>query len=132
MPTEREKLEQELLEQAQKAIKKMLDELPEATDITLSDMEEATGVMGRSIMNQSLQKLAQEKQVVPSKELNCPACGEKMYRRGKRKKRVETLRGEIEIERQYLVCPKCGETYFPPRWRVFNKCATRGNSFDKE
>ena len=66
MPTEREKLEQELLEQAQKAIKKMLDELPEATDITLSDMEEATGVMGRSIMNQSLQKLAQEKQVVPS------------------------------------------------------------------
>jgi YgiT-type zinc finger domain-containing protein len=115
MPTEREKLEQELLEQAQKAIKKMLDELPKATDITLSDMEEATGVMGRSIMNQSLQKLAQEKQVVPTKGVKCKTCGEKMYRRGKRKKRVETVRGEIEIERQYLVCSKCGETYFPPR-----------------
>ena len=61
MATDRAKLEQELLGQAQKAIKKMLDELPEARDITLSDMEEATGVMGHGIMNQSLQKLAQEK-----------------------------------------------------------------------
>lgn len=115
MPTEREKLEQILLEQAQKAIKKMLDALPESDDITLSDMEQATGVMGHSIMNQSLQKLAQEKQPDQVDPIDCQACGEKLYRRGKRKKRVETLRGEIEIERQYLVCPKCGETFFPPR-----------------
>jgi len=114
MATDGEKLERELLEHAQKAIKKMLDELPEANDITLSDMEQATGVMGKMIMHQSLQKLAQEKQVVPPKAMNCKGCGEKMYRRGKRKKRVETLRGEIEIERQYLVCSKCGAGYFPP------------------
>lgn len=114
MATAREKLEQELLGQAQKAIKKMLDELPEARDITLSDMEEATGVMGHSIMNQSLQKLAQEKQPEQAEAVHCKACAEKLYRRGKRKKRVETLRGEIEIERQYLVCPNCGASYFPP------------------
>lgn len=115
MPTDRKKLEQELLEQAQKAIKKMLDELPQARDITLSDMEQATGVMGHSIMKQSLQKLAQEKQPEPVEPVHCKGCGEKLYRRGKRKKRVETLRGEIEIERQYLVCPNCGASYFPPR-----------------
>ncbi|MCI0553881.1 MAG: hypothetical protein L0287_23270 [Anaerolineae bacterium] len=114
MPRDREKLEQELLEQAQKAIKKMLDELPETGEITLSDLEEATGVMGRSIMNQSLQKLAQEKQPEQAEEIQCKACGEKLYRRGKRKKRVETLRGEIEIERQYLVCSNCSASYFPP------------------
>ena len=90
MPTDREKLEQELLEQAQKAIKKRLDELPETRDITLSDMEEARGIMGRSLMNKSLQKLAQEKQAEPSEPVRCQACGEQMYRRGKRKKRVET------------------------------------------
>lgn len=115
MPTDREELEQDLLEQAQKGIKKMLDELPEVGDITLSDMEQATGVMGHSIMKQSLQKLAQGKQPEQIDPIHCQACGKKMYRRGKRKKRVETLRGEIEIERQYYVCPKCGETYFPPR-----------------
>ena len=114
MATDRAKLEQELLGQAQKAIKKMLDELPEARDITLSDMEEATGVMGRRIMNQSLQKLAQEKQPEQAAAVHCKACAAKLYRRGKRKKRVETLRGEIEIERQYLVCPNCGAGYFPP------------------
>ncbi len=118
MPTNRAELEQELLEQAQQAIKQMLDELPEASEITLSDMEQATGVMGKAIMNQSLQRLAHENQAVPSNEANCKACGTKMYRRGKRKKRVETLRGEIEIERQYLVCPECGESHFPPRSAV--------------
>lgn len=115
MATKREKLEQELVEQAQKAIKKMLDELPESQDITLSDMEAATGVMGRSLMQKSLQKLVQEKQAEQAKVVHCQACGEKMHRRGKRKKRVESLRGEIEIERLYLVCPTCSETYFPPR-----------------
>lgn len=115
MSTKREKLEQELLEQAQEAIKKMLDELPEDSDISLSDMEHATGVMGRRIMNQSLQKLAQEKQKEANETVDCLACGEKMHSRGKRKKRVETLREEIEIERSYLVCSNCGETYFPPR-----------------
>jgi hypothetical protein len=115
MPIKREELEQELLQEAQKAIKKMLDELPETHDITLSDMEEATGVMGQSIMKNSLQKLAQEKQPERVKSVTCQACSTKMYRRGKRKKRVETLRGEIEIERQYLVCPKCGAGHFPPR-----------------
>jgi uncharacterized protein with PIN domain len=110
MATDREKLEQELLE---KAIKKMLDELPEVDDITLSDLEEATGVMGHSIMKQSLQKLAQEKQPEQVEAVYCKSCGEKLYRRGRRKKRVETLRGEIEIERQYLVCQNCGASYFP-------------------
>lgn len=115
MPITREKLEQELVEQAQQVIKKMLHDLPEAHEITLSDMEQATGVMGKTIMNQSLQKLAQVNQAPPPQEVNCKACGSKMYRRGKRKKRIETLRGEIEIERQYLVCPDCGESSFPPR-----------------
>ena len=115
MSTNRKKIEQELLEQAEKAIKKMLDERPEDRDISLSDMEQATGVMGRQLMNQSLQKLAQEKQAGANEPVECPACGEKMHRRGKRKKRVETLCGEIEIDRLYLVCPACGETYFPPR-----------------
>lgn len=115
MPTKREELEQELVEQAQKAIKKMLDELPADNEISLGDMEQATGVMGRSIMNQSLQKLVQEKQAEGKAVVHCLACGEKMHSRGKRKKRVETLRGEIEIERAYFVCSHCGQTSFPPR-----------------
>jgi hypothetical protein len=114
MPNKREALEQELLEQAQAAIRKLLDELPEASEITLSDMEKATGEMGQTITQQTLQRLVESWQQPLSDTVACPSCGERMYRRGKRKRRVVTIRGEVAIERQYYVCPHCGAKRFPP------------------
>lgn len=114
MALEREDLEKQLLEQAQQAIRKMLDELPEASEITLSDMEIATGGMGQTIMQQTLQALVEAKQQPLADEVRCQVCHKRLSRRGKRKKRLVTTRGEIEIERQYYVCPSCGVSYFPP------------------
>lgn len=46
----------------------------------------------------------------------CPQCGEKLQKKGKKKRRLETQEGEtIELEREYGVCPKCGQGLFPPR-----------------
>lgn len=101
MPTEREELEQQLLEQAQQAIRKLLDALPESDEITLSDMEKATGVMGQAIMQQSLQRLVEVKQQARTNEVRCQHCQTRMSRRGKRHKRIVTVRGEIEIERPF-------------------------------
>ena len=114
MPTDQEKLKQELLEQAEKAIEKMLHELPEAEEITLGDMEQVTGDMGQAIMQQTLQSLVKVKQGGQPAEVLCEQCRVRMSRRGKRKRRVVTLRGEVEIERQYYVCPSCGAGRFPP------------------
>lgn len=114
MPTEREELEQQLLEQAQQAIRKLLDEWPAASEITLSDREKATGVMGQVIMQQSLQLLVKTKQQPTAHEVRCDPCNARMSRRGKRKKQIVTVRGEVEVERPYYVCPKCGATRFPP------------------
>jgi hypothetical protein len=114
MPTEREELEQKLVEQAQQAIRKLLDELPESRAITLSDMEKATGVMGQAIMQQTLQRLV-ERQLHPTdQEIQCESCHTPMSRRGKRRKRVVTTRGEVEVDRPYYVCPTCGVGRFPP------------------
>ena len=110
MPTNREKLEQELLEQAQKAIQKLLDELPEASEITLSDMEKATGNMGQAIM----QRLVEVKQQPLPNQVICERCQKRMSRRGKRQKRVVTVRGEVAVERPYYVCPNCAAGSFPP------------------
>jgi len=115
MASKREELEQRLLEQAQQAIRKLLDELPEVTDLTLSDMEKATGVMGQAIMQASLQHLIETHQAPSPAELQCRHCRKRLSRRGKRKKRVVTLRGEVEVERVYYVCPQCGAGCFPPR-----------------
>ena len=44
----------------------------------------------------------------------CPDCGGKLRHKGKKLKRVVTVRGEVEVERDYYHCAQCGTGYFPP------------------
>jgi ribosomal protein S27AE len=51
--------------------------------------------------------------------LKCGECGVKLHKRGKQKRRVLTEQGEnLELEREYLVCPNCGVGLFPPRCEI--------------
>jgi len=44
----------------------------------------------------------------------CKKCGAELQKRGKQKRRMQTWGGkEVELERDYGVCPKCGEVFFP-------------------
>lgn len=113
MPSEREELEKQLRAKAEEAIRKLLEKLPNKSELTMTDMENLVGEMGQDVMQGAIQKIAQTEQVEPS-EMICEACHVRMQKRGKRKKRVVTKRGEIELERQYYVCPQCGEGVFPP------------------
>lgn len=45
----------------------------------------------------------------------CPKCGEKLERKGKKKRKLVTQGGrEVELVREYGVCRKCGQGIFPP------------------
>jgi predicted RNA-binding Zn-ribbon protein involved in translation (DUF1610 family) len=45
----------------------------------------------------------------------CPKCGEKLEKKGKKKRKLATQGGrEVELIREYGVCPKCGQGIFPP------------------
>ena len=45
----------------------------------------------------------------------CPSCGSEMESRGKRTRTLVTQHDqEVELERSYQVCPKCGFGIFPP------------------
>ena len=45
----------------------------------------------------------------------CPVCGEQMQKGGRRKRKLKSYGGEaLELEREYLYCPRCGEGFFPP------------------
>jgi YgiT-type zinc finger domain-containing protein len=59
-----------------------------------------------------LQELVNEAQATEGRV--CPTCAGKLRHKGKRKRRVVTVRGEIEVERDYYVCTTCGTGYFPP------------------
>jgi YgiT-type zinc finger domain-containing protein len=45
----------------------------------------------------------------------CPNCGEELEKKGKKKRKLATQGGrEVELIREYGVCPKCGQGIFPP------------------
>ena len=113
MSENREVLEKQLRAKAGEAIRTMLEALPNKADLTMDDMERLIGEMGRGIMRETIQGVSQHEQVEPC-QVRCEACRVQMHKRGKRRKRVVTKRGEIELERQYYVCPQCGDGVFPP------------------
>lgn len=114
MRHEREELEKLLRAKAEEAIRQLLEKLPNKSELTMTDIENLVGEMGHEVTQSATQAIAQCEQAEPS-EMICEACQVRMRKRGKRKKRVVTKRGEIELERQYYVCPQCGEGIFPPR-----------------
>lgn len=45
----------------------------------------------------------------------CSRCGAKLEKKGKKKRKLQTRGGrEVELEREYAVCPQCGQGIFPP------------------
>jgi len=47
--------------------------------------------------------------------VQCPDCGAKLVKNGKKKRVLLTRDGrEIELDREYAVCPACGQGIFPP------------------
>ena len=50
-----------------------------------------------------------------SQAVHCPECGATLERKGKKKRKLLTRGGqEVELEREYGVCPACGQGIFPP------------------
>jgi YgiT-type zinc finger domain-containing protein len=47
--------------------------------------------------------------------VQCPECGAKLVKKGKKKRSLLTRDGrEVELDREYAVCPSCGQGIFPP------------------
>jgi hypothetical protein len=45
----------------------------------------------------------------------CQQCGVALEKKGKKKRKLDTRGGrEVALEREYGVCPKCGQGIFPP------------------
>lgn len=114
MPNNRDELEKQLRAKAEESIRKLLDNLPDKSELTMTDIENLVGEMGHEVTQGATEAIAQHEQAEPC-ELICEGCRVRMQKRGKRKKQVVTKRGEIELDRQYYVCPQCGVGVFPPR-----------------
>jgi hypothetical protein len=107
-------LKARLLVEAEAAIEKMLAEAVPAGQESLADIERSARTAGQRFE----QAIAAELAGAGAAELpawpNCPHCGQKMKNKGKRKRRVVTESGDVEVERAYYHCTACGQGIFPP------------------
>ena len=45
----------------------------------------------------------------------CPECGAELQAKGKKERKLQTRGGrEVKLEREYGICPQCGQGIFPP------------------
>lgn len=116
MPSEQDELKAlkaRLLQEAETVIEAMLAGKRPAGQNSLRDLERIVVRGGQSFEERVLQALVDEESEVEGQPV-CEECGVGMRSRGKRERAVVTEGGEVQVERRYYVCPKCGRKTFPP------------------
>jgi hypothetical protein len=99
---------------AKTAIAKVLSERKLPAEASLAGIEQAALAAGAEIQQAIAAELAQESAAALPPWPDCPACGQKMKTKGKRRRRIVTEAGEVEVERLYYHCAACGQGFFPP------------------
>jgi uncharacterized protein with PIN domain len=102
---------------AAKVIEEVAEWRESHAEASFVEIEEAIDQRLAKLRSQMLKDSSQEQVIKEAGDSpNCAECGVRLQKRGKRSRRVLTERNEnLELERDYLVCPKCGVGFFPPR-----------------
>ena len=81
----------------------------------LTQIEEIALIL-RKEFGQEIAQVAIESQAsrTPAPGPKCAGCGNEMRYKGKKRIRVESRTGTLDVERGYYYCPKCKERLFPP------------------
>jgi hypothetical protein len=107
-------LEARLRAATEAALAKVLAERPLPAQATLAEIERVARSAGQEIEQAIANTLAQESAAELVAWPHCPHCGRKLKHKGKRRRRIVTEAGEIEVERVYYHCAVCGVGLFPP------------------
>ena len=83
---------------------------------TLTDIEEAVEAELAQLRKRLVEEMVREKEAASQEEPDCPQCGERMVKNGRRQRKLKGKEGQtIALERQQWRCLACGATLFPPR-----------------
>jgi len=107
-------LKARLIADAEAAIGKALAERTAPAKATLADIERAARNAGQQIGLAIATALAQEGAAELAARPSCPQCQAPMKYKGKRRRRIVTEAGEVDVERAYYHCAECGQGIFPP------------------
>ena len=107
-------LKDELMEEVEAIIEKLLAEKGTEEEITLSDIERAVMAAGQQIQARLTARLVKANEHNGQKPSACPNCGGKLRHKGYRRKEVVTRTGEVSVKRAYYYCEECRKGIFPP------------------
>ena len=119
-----EKLKREFMEQARSVFERVMAE--DGASLSLSEIEEKVENLRFELTSKLVEsklKLAVREGQGPAGK--CEGCGREMRDKGKKKRRVITSQGEIEIERTYTHCFHCGQGLFPLGSTIGDQSSTR-------
>ena len=97
---------------ANEAIEKLLAQKGGRQDLSMEEMEDLVGEFELEVRQSLMQEIIADTQETQAGL--CERCGGKLRYKGKKPKRVVTLRGEVTVKRDYYQCATCGSGYFPP------------------
>lgn len=116
MKKSREEVEQEIRVKAEKLIAETLANLDQIGKPTLTDIEGEILKMRQALSEEMARLIIQaQEDVHPEGGVVCHQCGQRMQDKGEKEKTVDSLIGQVHLERSYYYCPTCREGLFPPR-----------------
>ena len=113
-----EDLEKRWQQKSQEAFQTIAQWRQDHPKATMAEIETLIDEQLDQVRARIIEEVAQAQMSAPavSEEAECPQCGEKMHHRGTRARRLQTRgRQEVTLTRDYLSCPACGYSFFPPR-----------------
>lgn len=112
MPLSKDELKAKLLKAYEAQLDQQLATLNEK--LSLTEIEDVALELRGQVSEDVTQALVsqQGQQVVPDEY--CPTCGGRMRNKGRKRRRVVTRSGEVEVERTYYYCEPCQTGHFPP------------------
>ena len=113
MPPSEDEIKAQLMAQAEAAIEKLLAQRKQQGAPNLSDIEEMALEFRQEIGEKVTQVLADNAQDERAVGPRCPTCRQEMHNKGRKRRRVVTRSGEIDIERTYFYCEHCKQGFFP-------------------
>jgi transposase-like protein len=82
---------------------------------TLTEIEEAVEAELAQLRKRLVEEMVQEEAAGLPEEPDCPQCGGKMVKNGRRQRKLKGKEGQaIHLDRQQWRCLSCEATLFPP------------------
>ena len=95
-----------------RALAEEFGELPESDEPLMTRIEDWAIDIGDAVMTRAMERELEARGATDSREC-CPTCGRPGYRKGNRRRLLQTRRGKVHLEEAECYCPGCRKSFFP-------------------